>query len=76
MAGSLSTSIRLEEHAFFVLFIAFTLVVFWHSCWELLSEMAEYLNKKYHISKVKIYLISLLMVLLLIGIFPQILQKI
>lgn len=76
MANSLSTTIRLEEHAFFVLFIALILMVFWHSVWQLLDEFTEFMNKKYGIRKLSINIVLLLIVLLLIGIFPQILQKI
>ena len=75
MISSLSRTIRLEEHAFFVIFIAFLLMVFWHAVWELLSELTDYLHKRYGIKKRDIYLISLLLILLLAGIFPQILQK-
>jgi hypothetical protein len=76
MANSLSTNIRLEEHAFFILFIAFVLMVFWHSVWQLLDEFTEFLNKKYGIRKISVNLVFLLIVFLLIGMFPQILQKI
>ena len=76
MASSLSANIRLEEHAFFIIFIALILMVFWHAVWELLGELTDYLHKKYGMKKVHIYMISLLGVLLLIGIFPQILEKI
>jgi len=76
MASSLSANIRLEEHAFFIIFIALILMVFWHAVWELLSELTIYLNQRYGIKKTHIYMISVLIVLLLIGIFPQILEKI
>ena len=72
----LSRNIKLEEHAFFILFIALILMVFWHAVWELLGELTEYVNKTYGIKKRDVYLISLLLVVLLIGIFPQILEKI
>lgn len=75
MANTLGRNFQLEQHAFFVLFIAFVLMVFWHAVWELLGELTEYLNKKYGIKKRDVYLISLLLVILLIGIFPQILEK-
>lgn len=76
MVGSLSRNIKLEEHAFFILFIAVILMVFWHAVWELLGELTDYLHKKYGMKKVHIYMISLLCVTLLIGVFPQILEKI
>lgn len=76
MVGSLSRTIKLEEHAFFILFIAVILMVFWHAVWELLGELTNYLHEKYGMKKTHVYMISLLGVLLLIGIFPQILEKI
>ena len=76
MAGSLGRTIRLEEHAFFILFIAIILMIFWHAVWELLGELTNYLHEKYGFKKVYIYAVSLLGVILLIGIFPQILEKI
>lgn len=76
MAGSLGRTIRLEEHAFFILFIAIILMIFWHAVWELLGELTNYLHEKYGFKKVYIYGVSLLGVILLIGIFPQILEKI
>jgi hypothetical protein len=75
MAGSLGRTIRLEEHAFFILFIALVLMIFWHAVWELLGELTDYLHEKYGVKKVYIYMLSLLGVMLLIGIFPQILEK-
>ena len=67
---------RLEEHAFFVLFVAFVLIVFWHAVWELLTELTDHLNKHHGIPKWKIYTGSLILVILIIGVFPEILEKI
>jgi hypothetical protein len=75
MGTSLSANIRLEEHAFFIVFMALILMIFWHAVWELLTEATEYLSVKYGVKKRTIYLLSVLGVLLLIGIFPQILKK-
>ena len=67
---------KLENHAFFILFVAFILMVFWHAVWELLGELTEYIHRRYGIKKRDVYIMSLLIVILLIGIFPQILEKI
>lgn len=72
---SLGRITKLEEHAFFVLFIGILLIMFWHAVWELLNEITDYLHTKRGLKKWKVYMISLLFVLLMIGIFPQILQK-
>lgn len=76
MGATLSTTLRLEEHAFFILFIAFVLMASWYAVWGLLDEFTSYLHKRYGIRKRDIYLVFLLIVVLLIGIFPQILKKI
>jgi len=74
MAGSLS--IKMEEHAFFILFIAFIIVLFWHAVWELLNELVDYLHQKYGMKKTYVYIIYLMIVILIIGLFPQVLEKI
>jgi succinate dehydrogenase hydrophobic anchor subunit len=66
----------MENHAFFVLFIAFILIVFWHAIWELLTEFTEYIHRQYNIPKWKLYVVSLIGVMLIIVICPQILEKI
>lgn len=66
----------MENHAFFILFVAFVLIVFWHAIWELLTEVTEYIHRRYAIAKWKVYIISLIGVMLVIGICPQILEKI
>jgi hypothetical protein len=50
-------------------------MVFWHAVWELLGELTDYINKEYGIKKRDVYIISLMIVILLVGIFPQILEK-
>jgi hypothetical protein len=72
---SLGRTAKVEEHAFFILFIGILLIIFWHAVWELLNELTEYLHTKWGVKKWKIYTLSLLMVILMIGIFPQILEK-
>jgi len=75
MGISLGRITKIEEHAFFILFIGVLLIMFWHAIWELLNEMTDYLHTKQGLKKWKVYVLSLLFVLLMIGIFPQILQK-
>ena len=67
---------ELENHAFFVLFVGFVLIVFWHAIWELLTELTDTIHKKHNVPKWKIYMGSLILVLLFIGVYPQILDKI
>jgi uncharacterized membrane protein YidH (DUF202 family) len=75
MLGFTLSRIRLEEHAFFIVFIAMILIVFWYCIWELLQELTDHINDRHNIEKWKIYMAWLLVVFLLIGIFPQILEK-
>ena len=67
---------RLEGYAFFTLFLGFMLVIFWFGAWGLLEEFFEYIQKKYKIAKWKLSMLFVLFVILMIGFFPQILQKI
>jgi dolichol kinase len=67
---------RMEEHALFIFFVAFILIVFWYAVWELLTEFIDRINKEYGIKKWKIHVISLIGVLVTIYVFPQILKKI
>jgi len=73
MAQSLG---QIENHAFFVLFIAVILIIFWHAVWELLTEIAETIHRRHGVPKWKIYMGSIVMVILFIGVYPQILEKI
>jgi hypothetical protein len=66
---------RIEEHAFFIVFVAFILIIFWHGVWELLTEFTLYIHLRYGIPKWKIYVFSIMFVLLIIGICPQVLDK-
>ena len=45
MGSTLSTTLRLEEHAFFILFIALVRLVWWYAVWGLLDEFTSYLQK-------------------------------
>ena len=67
---------RLEEHAFFIIFVAVLLIIFWHAVWELLTELTNHIHAQHGIPKWKIYSVSLLGFILIVGIFPQILKKI
>ena len=75
MSTSLGAKSKVEDNALFIVFMALVLMLFWHAVWELLTEATEYLSVRYGISKRTIYLLSVLAVLLLIGIFPPLLSK-
>jgi hypothetical protein len=67
---------RIEEHAFFIIFVAFILIVFWYAVWELLTEFIDTIHKQYGIKKWKIHMLALIGVFFIIGGCPQILKKI
>jgi uncharacterized membrane protein len=75
MSTSLGAKSKLEDNALFIVFMALVLMILWHAVWELLTELTQYLSVRYGISKRTIYLLSVLAVLLLIGIFPVLLSK-
>ena len=66
---------RLEKHAFFVLFMAFILIMLWHAIWGVADYIEEYIQEQYRIKKVNINIITLLIIILIIGIYPKILEK-
>jgi hypothetical protein len=67
---------NLEEHVYYILFISILVVIFWFCVWELVTEVAEYIHRRYYIPKWKISMIGLIIVILCIELFPQILKKI
>lgn len=73
MARSLGA---MENHAFFIIFLSFIMIVFWHAIWELLTEFTDTVHTRHGIAKWKIYVGSLVLVLLFIGVYPKILDKI
>jgi hypothetical protein len=67
--------LKQEEHAAFVLFLAFLLVLFWYAIWGLTDEFVEEVQRRYGVSKGRVYAGILAAVLLFIVAFPQMLQK-
>ena len=66
----------MENHSFFILFIGVVLIIFWHAVWELLEEFTVYVAYVYNVPKRYVYIIEMTLVVLLIEMFPQILEKI
>ena len=63
---------QLEEHTFFILFTAFILILFWHAVWGILDKIETVC---FNITKIQFNILSVLFVILIIGLFPIILQK-
>ena len=66
---------RLEQHVFFILFMAFILIMLWHGIWGLADSLEHYLQTRYGLKKTHFNIITVCIVVLIIGIFPQILEK-
>jgi len=66
---------RLEEHAFFVLFMAFILIMLWHGIWGLADNLEHYLHERYGVKKPYFNIATIFAVVLIIGMYPQILKK-
>jgi hypothetical protein len=65
----------LEKHAFYILFIAFVLILFWFSLWGLLDEIVDEIKRRSGCKKHGVYLGMLLVVLGIIAFFPRALER-
>jgi succinate dehydrogenase hydrophobic anchor subunit len=66
---------QLEKHAFYLLFILFIIVLVWHGMWGLVDAVQEYLYLGYGIKKIHFNVATLAIVVLIIGLHPEILKK-
>ena len=71
--GALS---KMADSTFYLLFVSFLVIVFWHAAYELVTEFVTYVEQKYNIKKWKIHVALLVMVILLIEYHPTFLEKI
>ena len=73
--SSMVSLARLEQHSVFIVFLAFILVIFWASSWHVFDEFVIYVNRHYNISKLNIYLYSLLFVFAFFAVYPKLLER-
>ena len=66
---------ELKEHALYIIFMGVIVVLFWHAVWGFADELQEYFHKKYDVSKLYFYTTLFLMIVLIIGLHPQFLEK-
>jgi succinate dehydrogenase hydrophobic anchor subunit len=66
---------QLEEHAFFVLFMAFIIVLFWHGVWGLADNTESYVVKRLGFKKEIFNVVTIMAVIFIVGLYPQILGK-
>lgn len=55
--------------------MAFILIMLWHGIWGLADSLEHYLQARYGLKKTHFNIITVCIVVLIIGIFPQILEK-
>ena len=66
---------QLEEHAYFILFMGFILVLFWHGIWGLADNLEHHLKNNYGLRKEYFNAATIILVILIIGLFPKILDR-
>jgi len=66
---------QLEKHAFFIMFMATILVMFWHGVWGIADMLGEHIEKNHNIRKLHFHIVTIFLVILIIGLFPKILDK-
>jgi len=66
---------QLEEHSYFILFAGGILVLFWHGVWGLTDNLEHYLKDHHGIRKEYFNVATIIAVILIIGVFPKILDK-
>ena len=66
---------QLEEHAYFILFMGFILVLFWHGIWGLADNLEQYLKNNHGVRKEYFNAATIILVILIIGLFPKILDR-
>ena len=66
---------QLEQGDTYIIFMVLIIVLLWHGVWGLVECLETYLHTHYGIKKVYLNLLSILLAILVIGIFPQILKK-
>jgi hypothetical protein len=68
--------IKSERNAFFLLGLSFLAVVWWYATWGLVEEYMEWIEEKYKISKTNLYLSVAFLIVLIVFLFPELLDKI
>jgi hypothetical protein len=66
---------QLEEHAAFMIFIAVIVILLWHGIWALTDELQHYLERRFGLNRIYFNVMSIMLVVLIIGLHPQMLEK-
>jgi len=71
---SLSSLGRIEEEAHIVLSMLIIVVLLWHGVWGMADEIEVNVKEAYGIPKLHFNMLTILLVLLIISLFPKILH--
>ena len=66
---------QLEEHAAYIMFMATIAIFYTHAVWGLADMFEEHIQTNHNIKKIHFHIFTLIVVILIIGMFPRILQK-
>lgn len=66
---------QLEKHAYFIVFMGTILVLFWHGVWGITDMLADHVETRHNIRKLHFHIVTVLIVIIVIGLFPKILNK-
>jgi hypothetical protein len=66
---------KLEEDAFSVLLIAIIVIMMWRATWGITDSIEEYLYTQYGLKKLYFNVGTIIVVVLIIGLNPEILKK-
>jgi hypothetical protein len=66
---------QLRADEIYIIFVVIVIVLLWHGLWSLIEDLGQYLQTQYGLKRVYFNLLSILLALLIIGIFPRILEK-
>jgi hypothetical protein len=65
--------LQLEEP--YTMFVVIVIVLLWYGLWSIIDDVGQYLQKYYGFKRVYFNLLTILLALVIIGIFPRILEK-
>ena len=66
---------KLEEDAFSVMLIAIIVIMMWRATWGITDSIEEYLYTQYGLKKLYFNIGTIMLVILIIGLNPEILKK-
>jgi hypothetical protein len=66
---------QLEEHAVYILFMASIALFFSHGLWGLTDKLEAHLENRHNINRLHFNVFTIIFVIIIIGLFPRILQR-